>query len=102
MEKTTSGTNQEYAVNGTVRFADGSPATKLKVSAFDRDLRNEQELGQSQTDGEGFYEIRYSSRQFLKAEKGSADLVVKVFATDGSLLASSPVMFNAPPLAEVD
>src|SRR4029453_12531784 len=48
------------------------------------------------------YEIRYSSRQFLKAEKRSADVVVKAFATDGSLLAVSPVLFNAPPSAEVD
>ena len=40
--------------------------------------------------------------KFLKAEKGSADLVVKVFAADGSLLAASPVLFNAPPSAEVD
>ena len=102
MENTSSGTNQEYAVKGTVRFADSSPATKLKLSAFDRDLRSEQALGQSQTDRQGLYEIQYSARQFLKAEKGNADLVVKAFAADGSLLAASPVLFNAPPSAEVD
>jgi hypothetical protein len=102
MSNRTSRTNHVYEVKGTVHLADGSPATGLKVSAFDRDLRSEQKLGQSQTDKQGFYQIRYSSRQFLKAEKGSADLVVKAFATDGSLLATSPVLFNAPSVAEVN
>jgi hypothetical protein len=69
-------------INGTVRLADGAPVAGIKLSVFDRGVRREQELGQSQTDKQGFYQIRYSSRQFLKAEKGSADLV-KSFATDG-------------------
>src|SRR5512140_2438258 len=33
-----------FAVRGFVRFADGSPAASVKVSAFDRDLRTEQLL----------------------------------------------------------
>jgi Tc toxin complex TcA C-terminal TcB-binding domain/Neuraminidase-like domain len=102
MSNSTSGTNQSFKITGTVSLADGSPAVGVKVLAFDRDLRTEEELGQSQTDKRGFYEIRYSSRQFLKAEKASADLLIKAFAIDGSLLASSPVLFNAPPSAEVD
>lgn len=91
-----------YAVKGVVRFLDGFPSVGVTVSAFDRDLRTEQALGQSETDGRGGYQIEYSERQLRKAEKGSADLVVKAFAADGSLLAASPVLFNAPPSAEVD
>jgi hypothetical protein len=91
-----------YEVKGTVRLADGSPAASVKVVAFDRDLRSEQLLGESQTNKEGYYHIRYSPRQFRKREKGSADLVVKAFAADGSLLVTSPILFNAPPIAEVD
>jgi hypothetical protein len=72
------------------------------VSTFDRDLRREQALGQSQTNNQGFYQIQYFARQLRRREKGSADLVVKAFASDGSLLAASPVLFNAPPHAEVD
>src|SRR4030095_12292739 len=72
------------------------------VSTFDRDLRREQALGQSQTNNQGFYQIQYFARQLRRREKGSADLVVKVFAADGSLLVASPVLFNAPPHAEVD
>ena len=96
------GSNQEHEVKGTVRLADGSPAAGVKVSAFDRDLRVEQLLGQSQTNRDGSYRIQYSADAFTKAEGGSADLVVKAFASDGSLLAASPVLFNAPPSAEVD
>jgi hypothetical protein len=77
---------REFVAKGTVRFFDDSSAVGVKVSAFNRDLRSEQELAQSQTNKRGFYEIRYSSRPFLKAER-SADLVVKAFATHGSLLA---------------
>ena len=72
------------------------------MSAFDRDLRSEQLLGRTQTDAKGFYAIQYSAAKFQKREKGSADLVVKAFAANGSLLAASPVLFNAPPSAVID
>ena len=91
-----------YVVKGTVRFFDGFPAVGVKVSAFDRDLRSEQALGQTQTDKRGSYQLQYSAHQFSKAEKGNADLVVKAFAADGTLLAASPLLFNAPLIAEVD
>ena len=92
----------EFSINGTVRFSDDSAAGGMTVSAFDRDLRTEQQLGKSETDRQGRYKISYSSGQFLKAEKGSADLVAKVVGSDGTLLASSPVIFNAPPSVEVN
>lgn len=89
-------------VSGVVRLSDGSPAVGLSVSAFDRDLRSEQLLGHSRTDAKGFYQIRYSSHRFRKAEKDRADLIVKVFTPDRSLLAASPVLFNAPQIAEIN
>jgi hypothetical protein len=97
-----------YKVSGTVRFADGLPAAGLSVSAFDRDLRNEQPLRPSEIsdppriDRDGKYEIQYFARQFRNREKLSADIVVKIFAADGTRLAMSPVLFNAPPVAQVD
>ena len=86
-----------YSVKGTIRLADGFPAAGVTASAFDRDLRFDQPLGDYKTDRTGYYQIGYSSRQIRGREKGSADLVVKAFAADGSLLATSPVLFNAPP-----
>lgn len=91
-----------FVVKGSIRLADSSPASAVMVSAFDRDLRNEQLLGQTQTDTKGFYQIAYSARQFRKQEKGSADLIIKAFAASGSLLAASPILFNAPSVAEVN
>jgi peptidoglycan hydrolase-like protein with peptidoglycan-binding domain len=70
-------TGAAYHVKGTVRRIDGVPVGGVLVSAFDRDLRNEQALGRSQTDKQGFYQIQYTTDQFSRAERGSADLVVK-------------------------
>ena len=92
----------EYRVKGTVSLADRTPAPGLGVSVFDRDLRSEQLLGKHRIDREGFYKITYYARQFRRLEKGSADLVVKVFADDGELLAVSQTLFNAPRDAELD
>src|SRR5438046_195947 len=102
MKKRVSGTSQLYEVKGTVRLADGTPAVGIKVSAFDRDLRSEQLLGRTQTDAKGVYAIQHSAAKFQKREKGSADLVVKAFSANGSPLAASPVLFNAPPSAVID
>lgn len=97
---------RKFQVSGHVRFADGIPAPRTKVVAFDRDLRSEQPLGdektQNFTDRNGAYRIEYSDRQFLNQERGTADLVVKALDADGSVLVSSAVLFNAPYKAEMD
>ena len=103
----TQSTNQpreprRFQVTGHVRFGDGIPAPRIKIIAFDRDLRSEQPLGEAETDRSGAYNIEYSERQFLNQERGTADLVVKAFDVDGSVLVSSAVHFNAPEKAEVD
>ena len=67
-------------------MADGFPASGFAVTAFDRDLRSEQELGKTQTDAEGFYRIGYTLDQAQASEAGSADLQVKVFAKDGAVI----------------
>jgi hypothetical protein len=91
-----------FGVKGVVKLADGSPARGLIAAAFDRDLRNEQRLGTTRTDEDGRYRIPYSASQFQTQEAGSADLVIKALAADGSVLAVSPVLFNAPPSAELN
>jgi hypothetical protein len=91
-----------FVVTGHVWFADGTPASRIKVVAFDRDLRNEQAMGEAQTDRSGAYSIEYSVRQFLNQERRTADLVIKAIDADGSVLASSAVLFNTPAKAEID
>lgn len=90
------------SVAGTVGHADGSPVVGVKVVAFDRDLRSEQLLGEAPTDKDGNYRIRYDDARYLAAETGSADLVVRVFAADGRVLAASGTVFNAPRQAQID
>jgi hypothetical protein len=94
--------DQTPEVHGTIRLADGFPAGAFSVIAYDQDLRRQQELGKAQTDVQGFYRIHYTLDQVQALETGSADLVVKVFSNDGSLLATSPVLFNAPAVAEIN
>jgi hypothetical protein len=84
-----------------VHQADGDPANGVLISAFDIDLRSEQLLGQTQTDRKGFYQIQYSAEQFSKREKGKADLIVKVLSTNDVVLIASPILFNAPQLADL-
>jgi hypothetical protein len=57
---------------------------------------------QVESDGAGSYRIQYFAGPALQHESGSADLVVKAADADGSLLAASEILFNAPPLAQVD
>ncbi|CAM4080751.1 neuraminidase-like domain-containing protein [Vreelandella rituensis] len=91
-----------FEVRGKVSLANGSPAVGLKVVAVDRDLRREQTLGEAQTDRNGGYHIRYSERQFRRAEKQNADLIVRALGPDGGVLAASDILFNAPASASVD
>src|SRR5581483_9729741 len=91
-----------WRVHGVVRDASSVALPGITVQAFDRDLRSEQALGTAQTDPKGFYQIEYSPRQFTNREKDSADLVIKAFSPAGASLAESPILFNAPPDAELD
>ena len=97
-----SGEPRNFRVAGIVLFADGIPASRTKVAAYDRDLRNEESLGETYTDRNGAYRIGYSERQFLNRERATADLVVKALDANGSVLVASPVLFNAPQDATID
>src|SRR6185503_4365119 len=67
-----------FIVRGQVRTSDGIPAAEVVVRAFDQDMRSEpQLLDEARTNSSGNYEIRYTAEKFKRAEKGSADLVVR-------------------------
>ncbi len=91
-----------FVVRGQVRWMDGKPLATAVVQAVDRDLRGEQALGQAQTDKDGRYEICYTPAQFIRAEKNSADLVVRALNAAGGAIAVSPILINAPAEATVD
>lgn len=79
-----------FTVRGQVRQADGKPLPGVSVSAFDRDLRSEQPLGNATTDAEGRYEIHYTAEQFRRAEKAAADLIFRL-SKDGVALTNFTV-----------
>jgi 5-hydroxyisourate hydrolase-like protein (transthyretin family) len=89
-------------VRGTVCEASGKPAQNARVRAYDQDLRKKQLLGKAVTNAEGRYTISYTSRKFLRAEKGRADLCVVVVNAKGKELVSSMVIFDAPSEASID
>jgi hypothetical protein len=94
--------NERREVKGTVLLADGSPAGALVVTAFNRNLREEREIGKGQTDLQGFYQILYTKDPSRKTDVDGVALEVKAFARNGSLLATSKPLFDAPTVAVVD
>lgn len=97
--------SDQRVVRGRVTRMDGTPVEGLTVSARDRDLRKSQPLGkEAQTEADGRYAIVYSTREFSRAEKGGADLVVSLFAgpETGKPVAESPTLFDAPVNAEIN
>ena len=92
----------EYVVHGKVFDAAGNPVPGVRMQAFDCDMRTQELLGKAVTDATGFYIIRYTSIQFARAEKGSADLRVVASNADGKEAISSGIRFNAKPDETVD
>lgn len=93
-------------VRGVIRLADGAPAPALRVTAFDRDFRSEEPLGEARTDVRGRYRISYTPAQFERAEKAGADLGLRVFGADGQTMLyatpSTELLMNAPRDAVID
>ncbi len=93
---------QEFLIHGRVESTDGRALAEIKVQAFDRDLRSEQQLESAVSDNAGHYEIRYGADQFQQAEKESADLVFRLFAPSGELLtAVAAANEQGQPLANI-
>jgi hypothetical protein len=95
-------TEIQFSVRGQVHSADGRVTNRVLVRAFDKDLRSEQLLGETNTDANGQYEITYTSEQFRRADKGTADLRVAALDERGREIVSSGVIFNAQPIETVD
>lgn len=93
-------------VQGTITLVDGTPVPGLRVTAFDRDFRSEQLLGKARTNAEGHFRITYTALEALRAEKGSADLGLRVHTADGKTLlhasGSGELLMNAPAEALLD
>jgi hypothetical protein len=95
-----------YRVRGQLRNADGRPLRGQRIEVVDRDLRSEQPLGEKTTsDSRGLFCVEYRAGEFRRAEKGSADLVVRAYEPRrerGEPIAESKTVFNAGRVEVVD
>lgn len=102
----TEGRELPRVVHGVASLADGTTVPNLLVVAIDRDFRAEQVLGDARTDDQGRYRIAYRAADAVRAEKGSADVGIRVFAADGKTLLRAPtsrdLVMNAPVEARID
>ena len=93
-----------FIVAGKVRQEDGSPAPPgTRVEAYDKDFRSRELLGAMTISGRSArYEIRYTRRQFARAEKKLPDLFVLAKDRHGNVRARSDTIFNAPKSQNID
>jgi hypothetical protein len=85
----------KFIVLGQVFKADGTPFKDLTVQVFDKDLRSDELIKTDTTKQNGEYMVMYKATDFAAAEKGRADLFIKVLDSTGKILATSATIFNA-------
>lgn len=96
------GDADRFLVQGMVRRSDGTPLAGALVKACDVDLRSLSPLGDpATTNVEGAYAIPYTRAQFTRAEKGGADLLLRLFdaGSGRELLGASAKDGSGQPIA---
>jgi Tc toxin complex TcA C-terminal TcB-binding domain/Neuraminidase-like domain/Salmonella virulence plasmid 28.1kDa A protein len=83
-------------VSGTITFANGSPAASLSVRAIDRSVGIERELGIDITNDNGNFDISYSTAELGIVRKTAADVELRVFDSEATLLFKSALHPKAP------
>ena len=64
----------------------GKPLQGLRVRAFDKDLIFSDDLGDTATDAQGKFEIRFTEAQFRDFGETTPDLFIRVFDASGKKL----------------
>jgi hypothetical protein len=88
-------------VEGTVRQKDGTVFIQGSVRVLDKDMRTTQPLGiefggsPTPIDCNGKYKVWYTTDQFIRADKGRADLIVQVLDLTGNILVESSTLYQA-------
>lgn len=84
-----------FAVQGRILTNRKIDFTRLTVTVFDKDLRNEQKLANISPDTNGHYLAEYSMEKAKRTEKGTADLLIRVADASGKIIGESGITFNA-------
>jgi receptor-binding and translocation channel-forming TcA subunit of Tc toxin/ABC toxin-like protein len=88
-------------VRGRVAGPDEAPVAGVGVRAFHKALRREIVLGETRSDEDGTYRIRYAPRLYGVAE-ATVNLFVRAVDARGRALAESDVVFGAKDDAAID
>lgn len=91
-----------YSVYGTIRDQYHRPLEHVKVVICDKDIRSEQVLGETTTERNGNYSIKYSRKSFDVTDKQWADIIVRVYDKKQRLLKESSIYYNAAYNLEVN
>lgn len=75
------------SVAGTVvEQESGKPIQGLRVRAFDKDLIFDDKLGDTLTDAQGKFEIRFTEAQFRDFGETTPDIYIRIYDTSGKKL----------------
>ncbi|KAL4767106.1 hypothetical protein BDW60DRAFT_164297 [Aspergillus nidulans var. acristatus] len=95
---------RKFFVFGRVLHPNGSPGAGLEVTISNRDLRRCELLASIHADDAGYFHGKYDLKQFARAEKGTADISVRI--QQGNEVLYEPtidtILFNAPDLAIIN
>jgi len=89
-------------VQGTVYDEWIEPLGGVRVKAFDQGIRNEHLLGEAKTNEQGHYHINYTREELSGADKGGANVIVRVYLKGDKPAHSSDTYFDAPEKLKVD
>jgi hypothetical protein len=98
-----SGDDHQWVVQGTVRAADGTPQSRVRVVAFNKDLRKDLQLGEATTDGAGAYQVKYQPPPATPPDVADVDIFVSAYAADRTTVVfTSDVVFGAHKQTTID
>jgi hypothetical protein len=103
MEKTRD-KSDERSVFGRVSYSEsGKPAAGMRVMAMDADLLIDDEFGQTTTDDDGRFSIKYSVAQFRDLFGRTPDIYLRVYDDKGILVTDTKlnIVRNAGPAQEI-
>ena len=83
-----------FTITGNIYDQYDSPLGSKLVKVYDVDLRSEQFLGDTKTDGKGFYTITFNEAAAANPEYLTADIRLTVLDETGKELGQSPIYFN--------
>src|SRR4051812_27203165 len=95
----------EFVVRGVITDTQQRPVAGVSVRAFDRDLPSldrDELLGYAVTNDDGLYEIGFDETRFRTGEVARADVYIEALNGGTTVLARSPVRFNADREARID